>query len=188
MSYSVIASFPSYRRSQVCPSHRHSSVSISARSSALCLSPIQRGGAASLRLRVSSDSIDDLIHAAAAARRKQRGITAEPMAEGADYEAGNKKGSAGVKQMRGRLGPDAEEERCDGQTVAEGEPRRCPLLAGCCVALGLPPSGQGATMSPSADRCAIVCAYQPARGRLQPRRTNPKYKSLIFMVSISIWR
>ncbi|OEL30357.1 hypothetical protein BAE44_0008625 [Dichanthelium oligosanthes] len=58
-------------------------------------------GASSLRLRVSSDSADDLVRAAAAARRHQRRVAAEPAEEGVVYAAGKKGGDYGAGKKGG---------------------------------------------------------------------------------------
>ncbi|RCV27511.1 hypothetical protein SETIT_5G330700v2 [Setaria italica] len=64
-------------------------------------------GAASLRLRVSSESADDLVRAAAAARRHQRRVAAEPAEEGAGYDGAGKT-KAGAAARQGRVAPEPE--------------------------------------------------------------------------------
>ncbi|CAL4973876.1 unnamed protein product [Urochloa decumbens] len=66
-------------------------------------------GAASLRMRVSSDGADDLVRAAAK-RYNQRRVAAEPAEDGgADYDAAaNKKASAAGRQRRVAAEPQAE--------------------------------------------------------------------------------
>ena len=126
-------------------------------------------GAASLRLRVSSDKADDLLRAAAASSRCQRRVAAEPAepepatAEVVGYGAGKMLGSAG-----GLVGPAAPPSRkravvATMGTIAEDAPCEFGRDGACAVSSMKPPRRGGfgavkwgATKSLHADPCMGV--------------------------------
>ncbi|CAO2182785.1 unnamed protein product [Urochloa humidicola] len=69
-------------------------------------------GAASLRMRVSSDGADDLVRAAAAARRHQRRVAAEPAEDGGviDHDGAGKAKAGGAAARQRRVAAEPAEE------------------------------------------------------------------------------
>ncbi|CAD6236620.1 unnamed protein product [Miscanthus lutarioriparius] len=126
-------------------------------------------GAASQRLRVSSDKADDLLRAAAASSRRQCRVAAEPAepepatAEVVGYGAGKMLGSAG-----GLVGPAAPPSRkravvATMGTIAEDAPCEFGPDGACAVSSMKPPRRGGfgavklgATTSLHADPCMGV--------------------------------
>ncbi|XP_066309729.1 uncharacterized protein [Miscanthus floridulus] len=121
-------------------------------------------GAASQRLRVSSDKADDLLRAAASSSRRQRRVAAEPAtAEVVGYGAGKMLGSAG-----GLVGPTAPPSRkravvATMGTIAEDAPCEFGPHGACAVSSMKPPRRGGfgavtwgATTSLHADPCMGV--------------------------------
>jgi len=110
-------------------------------------------GAASLRLRVSSDKADDLLRAAAASSRCQRRVAAEPAepepatAEAVGYGAGKMLGSAGghvgwaVPAVRAPSRKRAVAATMD--TIAEDAPCEFGPDGGACAVSSMKPSRRG---------------------------------------------